>query len=67
MPKTAISVDIKKMPWEQETPLHNRWHPEIPAVVTIAEGEVFRVETIDWTGGQSETTTTARGGGTNRD
>ena len=52
MPKTAISVDIKKMPWEQETPLHNRWHPEIPAVVTIAEGEVFRVETIDWTGGQ---------------
>ena len=52
MPKTAISVDIKKMPWEQETPLHNRWHPEIPAVVTIEEGEVFRVETIDWTGGQ---------------
>ena len=52
MPKTAISVDIKKKPWEQETPLHNRWHPEIPAVVTIEEGEVFRVETIDWTGGQ---------------
>ena len=52
MPKTAISVDVKKMPWEQETPLHNRWHPEIPAVVTIEEGEVFRVETIDWTGGQ---------------
>ena len=39
------------MPWEQRRrpqPLA----PEIPAVVTIEEGEVFRVETIDWTGGQ---------------
>ena len=37
---------------EQETPVHNRWHPDIPPVATVAEGDVFRVETIDWTGGQ---------------
>lgn len=52
MPKTLIAVDPKKLPWEQATPLHNRWHPEIPAVASVAEGEVFRVETVDWTGGQ---------------
>lgn len=50
MPPTLISVDPKKLPWEQALPLHNRWHPEIPAVVTVEPGEVFRVETIDWTG-----------------
>jgi hypothetical protein len=52
MVKTIISVDPKKLPWEQETPVHNRWHPDIPSVATVEEGEVFRVECIDWTGGQ---------------
>ena len=27
-------------------------HPDIPPVATVAEGDVFRVECIDWTGGQ---------------
>ena len=81
MVKTVISVDPKKLPWEQETPVHNRWHPDskcarrrftilslvrqvhliphfpsfllvVPSVATVEEGEVFRVECIDWTGGQ---------------
>ena len=52
MVKTIISVDPKKNPWEQETPLHNRWHPDIPPVASVKEGEVFRVECVDWTGGQ---------------
>mmetsp|Transcript_24306 Transcript_24306/g.56449 ORF Transcript_24306/g.56449 Transcript_24306/m.56449 type:complete len:455 (-) Transcript_24306:195-1559(-) len=52
MPKTLISVDPKKLPWEQDPPVHNRWHPEIPPVATVSPGEVFRVECIDWTGGQ---------------
>jgi len=52
MPRTLISVDVKKNPWEQEIPLHNRWHPDIPAVATVEQNEVFRVECIDWTGGQ---------------
>jgi len=52
MVKTIISVDPKKLPWEQSPPVHNRWHPDIPAVASVKEGEVFRVECIDWTGGQ---------------
>ena len=56
MVKTVISVDVKKPAWEQGleagTPCHNRWHPDIPAVCTVKEGEVFKVECIDWTGGQ---------------
>lgn len=52
MPKKLISVDPKKKPWEQETPLHNRWHPDIPPVAEVGEGDVFRVECVDWTGGQ---------------
>ena len=52
MPKKLISVDPKKLPWEQETPVHNRWHPDIPPVASVDENEVFRVECVDWTGGQ---------------
>ena len=54
-PKSArvvVHVDVKKRPWEQELPLHNRWHPEIPSVADVTTGEVFRVEMVDWTGGQ---------------
>ena len=42
MVKTIISVDPKKAPWEQDTPLHNRWHPDIPAVAKVEQGEKFR-------------------------
>lgn len=52
MPKKLISVDPKVAPWDQKTPLHNRWHPDIPPVAKVEEGEVFRVECVDWTGGQ---------------
>lgn len=52
MPKTLISVDPKRAPWDQETPLHNRWHPDIPPVAKVEQGEKFRVECVDWTGGQ---------------
>lgn len=50
-PVPLITVDLKKRPWEQEKPLHNRWHPEIPHVAEATEGEVFRVETVDFSGG----------------
>ena len=52
MAKTIISVDIKKKTTEQPTPLHNRWHPDIPPVVTVKPGDDFIVEALDWTGGQ---------------
>ncbi|KHG09670.1 fmdA [Gossypium arboreum] len=46
----VVSVDLKKKPWEQALPLHNRWHPEIPPVAHVKVSEVFRVEMVDWTG-----------------
>lgn len=51
-PRLVIPVDVKKQPWEQELPLHNRWHPDIPAVAEVTTGELFRVEMVDWTGGR---------------
>lgn len=50
--KTLITVDPNGNPREQKYPLHNRWHPDVPAVAKIHEGEIFKVETMDWTGGQ---------------
>lgn len=39
-PKTPIpvvKVDYTKKAWEQTTTaLHNRWHPDIPAVITLS-------------------------------
>jgi len=37
---------------QQEVPGHNRWHPDIPAVVHVKPGDVFRIEMKDWTDGQ---------------
>ena len=42
--KKLLTVDTKLKPWEQSPPLHNRWHPDIPPVATVEEGEVFKVE-----------------------
>lgn len=52
MAKTLISVDSTRPPEDQPTPLHNRWHPDIPPVASVNPGDVFRVECLDWTGGQ---------------
>ncbi len=52
MPKTIISVDLSKKPKDQVPPVHNRWHPDIPFVANVKPGADFRVETLDWTGGQ---------------
>ncbi|KAJ6930232.1 formamidase-like isoform X2 [Populus alba x Populus x berolinensis] len=50
-PRLVVPIDLKKKPWEQILPLHNRWHPGIPPVAEVKVGEVFRVEMVDWTGG----------------
>lgn len=50
-PRLVVPIDLKKKPWEQKLPLHNRWHPQIPPVAEVKVGEVFRVEMVDWTGG----------------
>lgn len=54
MKKTLIKVDVNKSPEEQSDVLHNRWHPDIPMVAMVKPGDEFRVECIDWTGGQIE-------------
>lgn len=52
MPPTIIRVDLTKPVEQQPIPLHNRWHPSIPAAARVRIGEPFRVECMDWTGGQ---------------
>lgn len=46
-----MPIDVKKRSWDQKIPLHNRWHPHIPPVADVVEGEVFRVEMVDANGG----------------
>src|SRR3954465_15921081 len=52
MPKTLFKVDLTKSMSKQEIPGHNRWHPDIPPVVSVKPGDVFRIECKDWTDGQ---------------
>lgn len=51
MPKTLIKIDTTVHPEELDN-VHNRWHPDIPMVEMVKPGDEFRVECIDWTGGQ---------------
>ncbi|KAF4554691.1 Formamidase-like protein [Elsinoe fawcettii] len=47
----AAKVDLNKEAGK-EPYLHNRWHPDIPSIDTIKNGEVVKIECVDWTGGQ---------------
>ena len=49
--RVVVPIDLKKKPWEQKHPLHNQWHPDIPAVAEVKDGEIFRVEMVDFSGG----------------
>ncbi|KAK4410061.1 Formamidase [Sesamum angolense] len=49
--RVVVQIDVKKKPWEQQPPLHNRWHPAIPPVAEVRTGELFRVEMVDFSGG----------------
>lgn len=48
---TLIKIDVSEAPNKQDV-LHNRWHPDIPMVAWVKPGSQFRVECVDWTGGQ---------------
>ena len=50
--RTVCKVNTKLPADVQPTPVHNRWHPDVPSVASVKQGEVFKVECIDWTGGQ---------------
>ncbi|KAF8404903.1 hypothetical protein HHK36_009798 [Tetracentron sinense] len=58
-PRLVVPIDLKKKPWEQKLPLHNRWHPHMPPVAEVRVSEVFRVEMVDWTGGIIEDNSSA--------
>jgi formamidase len=51
MPNTLIKIDLNTPPEHQEV-IHNRWHPDLPMVAWVKPGDEFRVECVDWTGGQ---------------
>jgi formamidase len=48
---TLIKVDLSAPATDHDV-IHNRWHPDIPIVSWVEPGAQFRVECIDWTGGQ---------------
>jgi formamidase len=50
--RLVFPIDVKKKPWEQKLPLHNRWHPDIPPVAEVTVRELFRVEMVDFSGGR---------------
>lgn len=50
--KTIVKLDLDKKPWEQDGQIHNRWHPDLPMIAMVKPGDEFRVECMDWTGGQ---------------
>jgi formamidase len=49
--ETLIKVDVTKPATDHDV-IHNRWHPDIPMVAWVSPGDEFRIECIDWTGGQ---------------
>ncbi|KAK8178773.1 formamidase [Phyllosticta citribraziliensis] len=51
MVRYAAKVDLNKDAAEQPI-LHNRWHPDVPFVGKIKNGETVKIECVDWTGGQ---------------
>lgn len=48
MPEVKFRVDQSRRFAEQEVLGHNRWHPDVPAAVTVRPGEEFRVECREW-------------------
>ncbi|GJN87570.1 hypothetical protein Rhopal_000524-T1 [Rhodotorula paludigena] len=46
-----VSIDPLK-PAQGQKGLMNRWHPDIPAVATVKQNDVFKLGSIEWTGGQ---------------
>ena len=48
MPKNLFPMDNTKKFKDQKIVGHNRWHPDIPAAVTVKPGEVFRADIREW-------------------
>ncbi|MBO0893804.1 MAG: acetamidase/formamidase family protein, partial [Acidimicrobiales bacterium] len=48
MPRNIFPLDNKKSFTEQLYVGHNRWHPDIPAPVSVKPGDVFRADCREW-------------------
>ena len=48
MPKVVYPLDSTKKFTDQQYVGHNRWHPDVPANVTVKPGDVFRVDCREW-------------------
>ena len=48
MPQNLFPLDNTKKFTDQKHVGHNRWHPDIPAVVSVKPGDVFRADCREW-------------------
>lgn len=48
MPEVLFPLDSNKPFTDQEKIGHNRWHPDIPPVVTVKPGTTFRADCREW-------------------
>ena len=48
MPELLFPLDSAKKFTDQAIVGHNRWHPDIPAAVTVKPGDAFRVHCREW-------------------
>ncbi len=48
MPELVFPLDSSKPFTQQKYTGHNRWHPDIPAPVTVRPGSTFRVHCREW-------------------
>ncbi|MDO4784442.1 MAG: acetamidase/formamidase family protein, partial [Propionibacteriaceae bacterium] len=48
MPENLFPLDSAKKFTDQKIVGHNRWHPDIPAAVTVKPGDVFRADVREW-------------------
>ena len=48
MPEVLFSLDQSKSFYDQSVYPHNRWHPDVPPVATVAPGSEFRLECREW-------------------
>jgi len=48
VPELVFPLDSSKPFTEQRYTGHNRWHPDIPAPVTVKPGDTFRVHCREW-------------------
>lgn len=48
MPTVVFPLDSTKKFTDQKYVGHNRWHPDIPANVSVKPGDVFRVDCREW-------------------